>query len=213
LLLFLGNEQDEHQQLSKKTIWVLFCSFLAINFLFRAILGTMETLASTLYDDVYGADSAVTRSAMSSGYFYAILGLVGLCFMLPITIFAKYFRDYPVLLLAMATAVLGNCLLIAEPDTISHAQFIVGVGLIWSVAFPLSQTVLVSLFSRIPGSSQAVRMSWIGSAGSLGRIAGPIVSGLLYGVGGMVATFSFTTALGAATCLLPLVLFKYLRYY
>lgn len=211
---------SDNETLSPTTTKALFAAFLGINFLFRAVLGTIETLASTLYDIVFAIDastdqsqSTTTAGSMNSGYFYAILGLFGLFVMFFLIFLGKYIRDYPVLIISGIATVVGNGLLIAESHSISHSRFAIGVGLIWSLAFPLSQTVLVSMFSKLPLSAQAIRMSWIGSAGSLGRIIGPVLIGFVYSSGGMWPTFLVTTIFAAITMLLTIVMFPWLRKY
>lgn len=68
------------------------------------------------------------------------------------------------------------------------------------------------MFSKVPGSnSQGIKMSWIGSAGSLGRILGPIVAGAIFSHQGQSATFVAATVLSILTLLIPIGLFKWLR--
>jgi len=133
--------------------------------------------------------------------------------MIVLIVLGKHIRDYPVLIISGIATVIGNALLIAKIHGISHVRFAIGVGLIWSIAFPLSQTVLVSMFSKLPLSAQAIRMSWIGSAGSLGRIIGPVLIGFVYSSGGMFSTFLVTSIFGAITMFLTIAMFPWLRKY
>lgn len=109
-------------------------------------------------------------------------------------------------------AVVGNAVLIGSSADMNLLRLSAGVGCLWSVSYPLSQTVITSMFSKVPGSnSQGIKMSWIGSAGSLGRILGPIAAGAIFSRSGQSATFIAATVLSAVILLIPIGLFRRLK--
>jgi len=164
----------------RRTVLMLFGGFLLVNFLMRVVLGTMEALGSTLYDAVIEGEQNRTAAAISnnpagmvsmsyldSGYYYSILGVVGIVFLVSIHYVTKYLRDYFVLMLGLVAVLIGNLILIGTPSASSGffsmplSRFTVGAIIIWSVGYPLAQTVIVSMVSKVPGvhSSQGVKMS------------------------------------------------------
>lgn len=203
---------------SKKTlrmvtyIWI---AFLVLNFLIRVALGTVEVLGSQLFDGVtakYVVPPDVEYTP-SSGTFYMILGLVGTGITLIFAIFAKKIDDQFPFFLSLGALFIGSGTLIGQLSSMSLARFTFAMGLIYSVGYPLAQSVVVSMFSKISASqrSQAVSMSWIGSVGSVGRILGPIAVGAIYQKGGAIATFSFNTVITALTLALAIVTVYFMK--
>lgn len=203
---------------SKKTlrmvtyIWI---SFLVLNFLIRVALGTVEVLGSQLYEAVT-AQYVVppdTEYSPTSGTFYMILGLIGTGITLIFAIFAKKIDDQFPFFLSLGALFVGSLTLIGTLSTMSLARFTFALGLIYSIGYPLAQSVVVSMFSKISASqrSQAVSMSWIGSVGSVGRILGPIAVGAIYQKGGAIATFSFNTVVTALTLVLAIATVYFMK--
>jgi len=62
----------------------------------------------------------------------------------------------------------------------SIVRFTIGTFLIWTLGSPITQTLILSSFSKILGSQpQGLWMGWIGSAGSIGRVVFPVLAGLV----------------------------------
>ena len=203
---------------SKKTlrlITYIWISFLILNFLIRVALGTVEVLGSQLYEGVTAKylTPPDTEFNPSSGTFYMILGIVGTGITLIFAIFAKKIDDQIPFFLSLGALFVGSFTLIGKLTTMSLPRFTFALGLIYSVGYPLAQSVVVSMFSKIPASqrSQAVSMSWIGSVGSVGRILGPIAVGAIYHKGGAVTTFIFNTAVTALTLALAIVTVYFMK--
>jgi ceroid-lipofuscinosis MFS transporter 7 len=193
-------------------IWI---SFLFINFLIRLVLGTVEVLGATLYDEVTKKYIPVGESTyhLSSGAFYTILGAVGVGVVLGLAFFAKKLPDQIPFLASLIALLLGSLTLIGNLTSMSLARFTFGVGLMYTIGYPLAQSVVVSMFSKISASqrNQAVSMSWIGSAGSIGRIVGPIAVGAIYQHKGAAITFIFNSSIAAVLLILSLVTLYFMR--
>lgn len=177
-------------------IWI---SFLVLNFLIRVALGTVEVLGSDLYDGVTAKyiKPPAEEFSPASGTFYMILGIIGTVVTLVFAIFAKKIVDEIPFFLSLVSLFLGSTTLIGDLATMGLGRFSFAMALIYSVGYPLAQSVVVSMFSKIPASqrNQAVSMSWIGSAGSIGRILGPIAVGAIFHKGGAPPTFFFNTCI------------------
>lgn len=188
---------------TSRDIYIIYVAFLAINFLIRAVLGTVETLGAPVYDSWL---LAVSQTG-SSGYFFGLLGVVGMAFLVLLLFLGDKMRDLHVLLGGLLAAVVGNAILIGVSSDMTLLRLSCGMGLLWSISYPIAQTVIASMFSRIPGSNtQGVKMSWIGSAGSLGRVVGPIVAAAIYSSAGQIPTFAFAAVTSFVTLIVPLVL-------
>jgi len=83
----------------------------------------------------------------------------------------------------------------------SIVQVLFGTALIWSIASPIVQTLIISAFSKILGSKpQGTMMGWIGSAASIGRIVLPVFTGF------MPTSIDFLVcALLSAACIIAIV--------
>ena len=85
-------------------------------------------------------------------------------------------------LLATSFGILGTGALLFinyDPDdaTIELWLFILGSLMIWSISSPLSQTLVLSSFSKLLGTkATGSAMGYIGAAGSIGRIIFPLLS-------------------------------------
>jgi len=189
-------------------VTMIWLSFLIINFLIRVVLGTVEVLGATLYDGVTQKyiTAPDTTYSTSSGAFYTILGVFGVGVVSALALFAKKIPDQVPFLTSLIALLFGSLVLIGDIATMSLARFSIGAALIYTVGYPLAQSVVVSIFSKIPASArnQAVSMSWIGSAGSIGRILGPIVVGAIYQKSGAAAVFIFNSAVSALIIVISL---------
>jgi ceroid-lipofuscinosis MFS transporter 7 len=171
--------------------------FLTLNLLVRLVLGILETLGTPMYIAVWNNDESKANEA---GFVFAGMGLIGVGVLFFISYISKFISDFIVLVVGLVTLTLGCGLLIG--NHLSLARFLIGAGLIWCIGFPLAQTIIVSMFSKMLGKqAQGTWMGWIGAMGSLGRIVGPIGAGYLYDHFGQAYAMGF----GAAMSLISLI--------
>eukprot|EP01113_Clastostelium_recurvatum_P049540 TRINITY_DN9195_c0_g1_i4.p1 TRINITY_DN9195_c0_g1~~TRINITY_DN9195_c0_g1_i4.p1 ORF type:complete len:550 (+),score=103.44 TRINITY_DN9195_c0_g1_i4:84-1733(+) len=180
---------------------IAFVVFITLNFLVRAVLSIVETLGTPIFrklhpDPTDTADGPTHQNVALTGYLFAGFGLVGIVVLLFIGFITRRgVPDFAVMFAGLIALCVGTAVLMG--DNISLTQFIIGCGIIWSIGFPLAQTVIVSMFSKSVGPGpQGTMMGWIGAAGSLGRVVGPIIAGYLYAHVSQTATFGF--GLGAS---------------
>lgn len=109
-----------------RDIYILYISFLGINFFVRAVLGTVETLGpyyntkiqstrakpkfiSSLLCvgapvvDGWLATLPEASKKISSGYFFSVFGIVGIMILLVLMFLAANIKDYPTLLVGLGT--------------------------------------------------------------------------------------------------------------
>ncbi|KAM9989630.1 hypothetical protein ACTFIY_005679 [Dictyostelium cf. discoideum] len=154
--------------------------FIMLNFLVRGILGIFETLGTPIYllllDD---------KDDGTAGYYFGGMGVVGIIILLGISYISKkeLINDFWILITGVAIIIIG-CAVCITSD-LGWVRFTIGSLLIWGFGYPLAQTVIVSMFSKTLSSSvgkasQGTLMGVIGMAGSLGRIVGPLISGMMF---------------------------------
>eukprot|EP00026_Physarum_polycephalum_P004458 Phypoly_transcript_04478.p1 GENE.Phypoly_transcript_04478~~Phypoly_transcript_04478.p1 ORF type:complete len:623 (+),score=60.64 Phypoly_transcript_04478:158-2026(+) len=193
--------KPEAPPLSRAQRFLIFGVFLVLNLMVRLVLGIIETIATPVYitlnDNKPGKD-------IEAGFVFGGLGLIGMGVLFLISYLSKFVKDFKILVSGLSTLVLGTGLLIGH---LNLPRFIVGCGLIWCIGYPLAQTIIVSMFSKMLGSKpQGTWMGWIGAMGSLGRIIGPIVSGFLMDRFGQSETMMFGTAISGVCLLTSLLL-------
>jgi len=196
-------EKTEVPTISRAQKFLIFGVFLALNLLVRLVLGIIETIATPVYVALNGGADG---KDVEAGFVFGGLGLIGMGMLFFISYVSKHVEDFVILVCGLCAMVLGSGLMVG---TLSLARFIVGAGLIWCVGYPLSQTIIVSMFSKMLGSKpQGTWMGWIGAMGSLGRIVGPVVAGLLLHNFGQSETMIFGTSVAVASLAVSMLLLR-----
>ncbi|KAK5581578.1 hypothetical protein RB653_001615 [Dictyostelium firmibasis] len=196
-LLIQPQQQSIYRILyNNKRIFINLIIFIILNFFIRAILGIYETLGSTLYSKL---DTSVDSST-NSGYFFGGMGFLGILLLLVISWLCKkeMLHDYWILCFGNLIITVGCFATMVHQLTWS--RFVIGYICIWGIGFTLAQTVVVSMFSKvlsntIGNASQGTLIGIITASGSLGRVIGPLFSGLLYDENNLLPLFSFAFAL------------------
>ena len=115
--------------------------------------------------------------------YFLILGVLGcLVFLVLDKLIKKGIADYRLLGFGISSLTLGLLFLVLlendaheEVNWTDWARFYLGTVLVWSVSSPICQTLTISIVSRLLGGKpQAVWLSWLTAAGSLGRIIFPL---------------------------------------
>ncbi|KAM9988819.1 hypothetical protein ACTFIY_004842 [Dictyostelium cf. discoideum] len=196
-----SKQQQQHQSIyrilyNNKRIFINLIIFIILNFFIRAILGIYETLGSTFYSKL---DTGV-NSSTNSGYFFGSMGFLGIVLLLVISWLCKkeLLHDYWILCFGNLIITVGCFATMVHQ--LSWIRFVIGYICIWGIGFTLAQTVVVSMFSKIlsntiGNASQGTLIGIITASGSLGRVIGPLFSGLLYNENDLLPLFSFAFAL------------------
>ncbi|KAM9968819.1 hypothetical protein ACTFIW_000220 [Dictyostelium discoideum] len=206
--------------LKDKRALVSLIIFVLLNFFIRAVLGIYETLGTPLYDSL-NSNSAVTDLSSDSfsssgsgssdsngmdidsgsGYFFGGLGFVGIFFLLLISWASKkeIIHDYWIYNFGNVCVAIGCFISMAHHLT--WTRYMLSYLFVYGIGFPISQTVIVSIFSKvlsntIGNASQGLLISIITSAGSLGRVVGPLFCSALYSdkKGDQLPIFAFAFA-------------------
>lgn len=159
------------------SLWLLLlCTYVGLNFVGRGVLALAEVLGPvdflTLWEDA-------NYTQADAGLFFAALGAVGLVFYLGADFITKHIiSEEKFLVIGFASMILGLVTLLFQE--VHFLVFALGSFWLWSVGSPVTQTLTLSLFSKALGDRpQGVWMACIASAGSVGRILFPILTGIL----------------------------------
>ena len=167
-------------------------AFIFLNFAVRAVLATLETLATPiiaylLTGSTNPTDWANTGALTFVSHLFTALGVLGL-----INFAVLFFvsRKVPLrVLLACGTAITlaGSICMLDLGDgqgrvrEISLTRFEAGLGVAWALGYPVTQTVVVSALSKVlTREQQGLWMGNLAAAGSAGRIMAPLLAGFLY---------------------------------
>lgn len=78
----------------------------------------------------------------------------------------KKINEKIILTLSLCLTGIGSLVMINFGNGVSMTQFVIGSLFVWSIASPISQTLIISTFSTILQSkTQGTMMGWIGTAG------------------------------------------------
>ncbi|KAJ3276839.1 hypothetical protein HDV01_002894 [Terramyces sp. JEL0728] len=154
-----------------------FILFILINFLLRGILGAMETTLSSTFFSLSG-NVKTEIAVMACNRFFIGIGLFGMAIFYFIPGIVESISAFNTLLVGILSFSVGSLLTSPLIDNQSVVLFVVASVLIWSVGSPIAQTLTISSFSKMIGSKPSpLAMGWLTTAGSLGRIALPLLAG------------------------------------
>jgi len=190
-------EKDIPEEMPKKWVNIGVILFISLNFVTRGILALLETVGAPIYVKIWDTDNDAVDD---SSQMFLTLGVFGLV----VYVLLDYQRDRipSHFLLAGSFAVTGfaSLFFIVWPGQsgLSIGTFLAGAVLIWSIASPIAQTLILSTFAKILGSQpKGSAMGWIGSAGSVGRIVFPLVA-VLFPPNVAFVMAALTSLIGAA---------------
>ncbi|KAI8811404.1 major facilitator superfamily domain-containing protein [Cladochytrium replicatum] len=144
--------------------------FFWMNFAIRGVIGVVETIAPAQQQAILGNRPNLARD---SAIYFTTLGVLGLVSFLGLSPVLKRTRLHANHMLAIGIGMIAAGLLFTlRAVYISDlVVFTVGMLLIWSIGSPICQTLTILSLSELMGKKpQAVIMSYLTNAGSLGRI-------------------------------------------
>lgn len=163
---------------------VVISSLLLLNVAFRAIMAALETVATPFLVNSYDSLSVASAAGLLS-----LLGLAGLGVYASMKPLARAASDARLMAVGLALAAAGSVPLMFGaflPD--GHLPLVVTVvamGLLWSAAYPLGQTAVLSAFAKATrGTSPGAALGLFSASGSGARVGGALAAGLAWALGG-----------------------------
>lgn len=179
---------------------------LLVNITFRGVVAELETVATPFLMDRF----ALTYAA--SSYYISLLGFFGLIIYLNFKPLARAISDRNLVLLGLILLLVGSVPLASPALTRSMSlwPYITLIGILWSIAYPIGQTAVLALFSKVlAGLPAGGFLGLFSASGSLARIMFAMFAGCIWGKLGDDAVFA--TIAGYVVLAAVLVLFNYRR--
>lgn len=160
---------------------------LLVNVVFRGVIAEFETVSVPFLMEQYGL------SFSKSSFFLSGIGFIGLLIYLCFKPIAQIFSDRGMVLFGLIVIALGCIPLSLRMivDRMPTWVYVFFLGLTWSIAYPVGQTAVLSLFSKVLARLPAGSLLGIFSmTGSIARLCLAIVAGLLWNWFGREAVYS-----------------------
>lgn len=176
---------DHHlQPLGPDTFALTVC--LLLNLVFRGVIAEFETVTIPFMMEQFDV------SFRTGSYFLSAVGFIGLLVYLSFKPISKRFSDRLLVLAGLLCVILGCAPLAAYP-LVSHMPLVIYVlclGLTWSLAFPIGQTAVLALFSKVLYGLPAGGLLGIFSAsGSIARLCMAILASQIWNQFGREAVY------------------------
>jgi hypothetical protein len=149
--------------------------FVFVNFSARICIALVETTGTPLFLQITGREPTVDSIAAASKFF-EVLGLAGLL-VFPTLEFAEKYVPGAILLDLAFVLVAAGCFVQSPYGSAMPTfwMFALGNTLIWSLASPITQVLVVSgLVSILGGQPPGKYLAMISGGGSVARMVGPI---------------------------------------
>ncbi|CAM9372145.1 unnamed protein product, partial [Hapterophycus canaliculatus] len=150
--------------------------------IYGGFLLNMSTKGTIACFETLGAEYAMTHFGMTSaqaGSTFATFGTIGVASLLSMRLICRFYNDVQIVLGGMAVMIVACLMFVTKPEGASGLPlFLIAVFLMYSVGYPIGHTAVLGLFSKVVGAQpQGALLGWFGSAGSLARIAFPVIAG------------------------------------
>lgn len=189
--------------LSTDTVALITC--LLVNVAFRGVIAELETVSVPFLMEQYGLDYG------TSSFYLSVIGFAGLVVYVSFKPIAERFSDR-LLVVTGLVFVLASALPLSIPWLSSHMYVVVYVlflGLTWSIAYPVGQTAVLALFSKILAGLPAGGFLGIFSAsGSIARLVMAVFAGKMWNDFGRESVFFGILVYTLATLLLTTWFYK-----
>ena len=156
---------ESNQSLSPDFFALTTC--LVINMAFRGVVAELETVTVPLMMELY--DMRFDKAS----YYITLVGILGLGTYFLMKPISKYISDRKLVVVGMILGIIG-CLPLGYPaisDQITLPFFVLMVIVMWSFAFPIGQTAVLSLFSKVlAGLPAGGFLGLFSSCGATGRM-------------------------------------------
>eukprot|EP00178_Gracilaria_changii_P007298 TRINITY_DN232_c2_g1_i1.p1 TRINITY_DN232_c2_g1~~TRINITY_DN232_c2_g1_i1.p1 ORF type:complete len:623 (+),score=145.43 TRINITY_DN232_c2_g1_i1:426-2294(+) len=178
---------------------------LLVNVVFRGVVAELETVCTPFLMEQYALHYA------SASYRISAMGFVGLLVYVAFKPIATRFSDRSLLLFGLLLVLLGCAPLAVLPlaARLPLAAYVLCVGVTWSVGYPLGQTAVLALFSKVLGALPAGGLLGLFSAtGSVARISFAMLASAVWSSFGRESVFAVIVAYMCMASTLVLITFK-----
>jgi len=177
--------------------WAALMVCLLINVFFRGVVAELETITTPVLMEYF------SLSLPGASGVIGLLGFVGLFIYLGFKPIAKRFSDRFLVFFAIVLTLAGSFVLAQSLFRPPLLLYVVGLGAIWSIAYPLGQTATLALFSKVLAGLPAGGFLGVFSAtGSLARIGFALLAAGIWSAFGKRAVFSGIAIYALATALI-----------
>ncbi|GAB0488956.1 hypothetical protein MMPV_000169 [Pyropia vietnamensis] len=173
---------------------VVISSLLLLNVALRGIMAALETVATPFLVNSYASLSVASAAGLLS-----LLGIAGLGVYASMKPLARAASDARLMAAGLTLAAAGSVPLmlgVLLPDRhLPLVATVVAMGLLWSAAYPLGQTAVLSAFAKATrGTSPGAALGLFSASGSGARVGGALIAGLAWAWGGGSAVWGIVSA-------------------
>lgn len=150
---------------------------LLVNMVFRGTIAEIETVSVPFLMEQYGV------SYGTGSFFLSITGSFGLIVYISFKSISKRYSDRTLVIIGLSCILTGSLpLSIRQLSMHMHvAIYVFCLGLTWSLAFPIGQTAVLSLFSKIiSGLPAGGFLGLFSASGSIARLTMAVIAGKLW---------------------------------
>ncbi|GAB0488957.1 hypothetical protein MMPV_000170 [Pyropia vietnamensis] len=173
---------------------VVISSLLLLNVALRGIMAALETVATPFLVNSYASLSVASAAGLLS-----LLGIAGLGVYASMKPLARAASDARLMAAGLTLAAAGSVPLmlgVLLPDRhLPLVATVAAMGLLWSAAYPLGQTAVLSAFAKATrGTSPGAALGLFSASGSGARVGGALIAGLAWAWGGGSAVWGIVSA-------------------
>lgn len=181
---------------------------LLVNIVFRGILAELETVSIPFLMEVYVITYASASVCLS------VIGCLGVIVYFSFKPIAARFSDRFLVIVGLL-AILFGCLPLSMPTLVSNMGIIVYVvllGFTWSAAYPIGQTSILSLYSKVvEGQNAGSLMGLFSASGAISPLILSVVASGLWEAYGRESVFGYVNVLVVSSLVLVAVSYRKLQ--
>jgi len=179
---------------------------LLINVCLRGAVAQLETVTAPFLMARYSMGLSDAGSAVG------VLGTAGLCVYLAYGAVARRVEDRVAVASGLGLLVLGAGILGQRVVALGEFEYLVGLGMVWALAYPIGQTAALALFSKkVGGLPVGGLLGVFSTSGSLARLVFAAVAGWSWNVNGEDSVFRGIFGVGLVALISALSVFKRLK--
>lgn len=197
------SSQSDSSPFRPDTVALVVC--LLVNVAFRGVVAEFETVSTPFlmeqYHISYGAASM----------YISVIGLFGLVVYLSFKPLAKRVSDRNLVVCGLLLVLVGCAPLsfVTLTTAMQISAYVFFLGFTWSVAYPIGQTAILALFSKVLASLPAGRFLGLFSAtGSISRVLLAMLASLMWSELGRESVFAGILVYVSLATILVLVTYK-----
>lgn len=197
---------EQHQQNRPDVFALVTC--LLLNIVYRGVIAEFETISVPFLMEHYDITFEI------ASYFLSVIGFVGLFVYMCFKPISLRFSDRLLVIIGLCFIIAG-CAPLSIPAVSMHLPLIVYVfllGLTWSIAYPIGQTAVLAVFSKILYGLPAGGLLGIFSAsGSVARIFMAVLASQIWKHAGRESAYAVMVAYTLVALVLATVSYSRLK--